>query len=268
MSRRLVLALVVLAGGIAAGCASLIGVPDDTPSFCSQNTGHSFCADFDIGAPGWTQAVNFGSGQLGVEPSDAAPSPPNIVDLSAQAVPPEGGTSVAAFYASFDGGFSSLHIEAQMLFTGKDGQAFGGPTGIFVISDSAGGCVIAAAEQTGARVSIGGIPIPGDLCTDIINGTVSGSGDGGGGAALLRNSTPIGTLFLGAWQQVAIDVTVNPTGGGTLTMTSGPTGNPKLTIPPTIFPPDGTPSVIFSNASQPGANATDIQIDNVTIDVH
>ena len=50
--KRSVWALVAGAG-VCAGCATLLSIPNDTPSFCAQpaNQGHAYCEDFDVGDP-------------------------------------------------------------------------------------------------------------------------------------------------------------------------------------------------------------------------
>jgi hypothetical protein len=97
---------------VCAGCATVLAIPNDTPSFCAEpaNQGHAYCEDFDVGDPStrWSFAEQSGDSTYAIEPLGL--SPPNCVDLATPAQP-AGSGSVAGFDKEFDDStFVGLHI--------------------------------------------------------------------------------------------------------------------------------------------------------------
>ena len=143
--------MLLAAAGIGAGCASVLAIPNDTPSFCGQpaNQGHAYCEDFDVGDPSsrWTFAEATNSATYMVAPSDR--SPPNLLDLSAPMVP-DGGTALAGFTKEFDDStFVGLHIEADIRFVTQGGAPITANGGFLLVVDKNGGGCIGLGVQSG-----------------------------------------------------------------------------------------------------------------------
>ena len=264
MSRPLTLSLLVA----VAGCASVIGIPNDTPSFCAQpaNQGHAYCEDFDVGDP--TTRWTYATGAWALKPSDD--SPPNLIDLSAKAVPVDSDDSVVTgFDKEFtDVPFGALHVEADVRFV-SSGAAVDGTTGIVLITNTGGGCV-AVAASSGSITAIG-LPTAA-ACTTLVGGGGEPPGDAGKDAGPGPNMQVLGPLPpANQWFHMVIDVTPSAKGDGSgtfmLAVEGVPTGYTALQVPPGALNSTGHPLVGFSTAPRPGTAATDVQYDNVTMDL-
>jgi hypothetical protein len=266
--RRLV-ALSVL--GVAVGCASVLGLPNDTASFCArqENHGHSYCEDFDIGDPStrWTYAFALGDASWSLQPSDA--SPPNLIALSSPGVPAEAGSALTGFDKEFtDASFGGVHVEADMRLVPSQGNDLGGATGFLLITDKAGGCVALnfSPQGTGA-FALQTAEICALLTTTHASVLDGGGADGGAFVGAILGPLPPRN----SWFHIIVDVKPdsNGTGSGTLTINvvGEPTGYISLAIQAGTLTPTGTPLVGFSNAAQPGSSPLDVEYDNVTIDL-
>jgi hypothetical protein len=266
-------ALVVGVAGVA--CASVLNIPDDTVSWCSSHTGHTYCEDFDLGDPLSRMSYHaaLGGSTLAIAPSDD--SPPNLLDLQTPAVGPTG-TSLAGYDEEFDSsGFGPMHIEADMRIV-THGRGFNGAVGFLLISDKLGGCIGVALEQGHVGAVQAGDP---DACSALLgsggtglmgagSAVDGGEGSGDGGAPL--TNTLLGSLPpTDQWFHIKADVAPSGDGSGTFTfdVVGQLAGYAPLTVQKGTLNPAGTPLIGFSAAGLPGSAAAELQYDNITIDL-
>jgi hypothetical protein len=259
-----------LAGLACVACASVLGIPNDTASFCSSNTGHTYCEDFDLGDPLSPSRMSYhaalGGAQLSIAPSDD--SPPNLIDCKSPGVG-SGGPTLAGFDKEFDDlKFGAIHIEADMRIV-TSGKGLHGQAGFLIVSDKQGGCVGVALGPQG----IGAVTYdtPGG-CGALVMGA-GGGGDaatgGDGGAGPLHGFG--GVPPLDQWNHIKADVTPSRSGDGSGTFTFDVVGelagNTPLMLAPKTLTASGAPLVGFSAAGiGPGAEV-ELQFDNITVDV-
>ena len=270
MKRRWLVATAVVTCAAGVACANVLGIPNATASWCSVNTGHTYCEDFDLGDPLSRMSFHAATGgaSLTIAPSDD--SPPNLLDLKTPALGPTG-SSLAGYDEEFDNSqFGALHIEADMrIVTG--GRGFKGSIGFMLISDKQGGCIGLAMEPPGLGAVTAGDPYS---CGALVssNGMVtidaSGGGADGGGMMITRlGSVPP----LDQWDHLKIDVVPSPAGDGSGTLTIDVVGQlagyATLLIPVHTLTPTGTPLIGFSAAGLASTGEAEIQYDNVTVDV-
>lgn len=265
----LVLTLVV--GGAGVACASVLNIPNDTPSWCSVNTGHTYCEDFDLGDPlsRMTFHTATGGAQLTIAPSDD--SPPNLLDLQTPAVGASG-SALAGYDEEFDSAqFGTIHIEADLRIV-THGQHFKGAVGFLLISDKQGGCIGVAMSPQG----IGAVTVVNPYACSTLIGTngmpvdvdAGDTADGGNSmmATLLGNLPPVDQ-----WVHIKADVVPSSKGDGSGTFTLDVVGQlagyAPLPIAPGTLAPSGTPLVGFSAAGLPGSGGAELQYDNITVDL-
>jgi hypothetical protein len=257
---------------VVIGCASVLGIPNDSPSFCArpENRSHAYCEDFDVGDPAarWTYVFALGSSSWALKSSDD--SPPNLIALSSQDIAADGGSAVVGFDKEFtDAGFGGVHIEADMRLVTAQGSAFDGAAGFLLVTDKQGGCVALNFSPQG----IGAFAIvTSEACSALTTTHASSVPDAGP-----DGESPVVAAVLGplpprnSWFHVVIDVTPDGSGQGsgtlTLNVVGEPTGYKPLPIAKGTLVPGGDPLVGFSNAAQPGSNAIEVDYDNVTIDL-
>ncbi len=270
--KRVWLAVAPVVGVAGVACASVLNIPNDTPSWCSVNTGHTYCEDFDLGDP--LSRMSFhaatGGGQLTIAPSDD--SPPNLLDLKTPALGPTG-SSLAGYDEEFDDSqFGALHIEADMRIV-THGGGFKGNIGIMLISDKQGGCIGLAMEPGG----IGAVTVDSPYaCGSLIgsNGMQvmvdAGSATGDGGESMV--ATRLGDVPpVDQWLHLKVDVVPSATGDGsgmfTIDVVGQLAGYAPLPIPPKTLTPTGTPLVGFSVAGLASTGDAELQYDNITVDL-
>jgi hypothetical protein len=254
---------------LALGCASLIGLPDGSPSYCArpQNQGHTYCEDFDVGDPStrWSFAFNFGPTRWSLAPSDD--SPPNLIALTSASIPLDAGSALVGFDKELtDAGFGALHVEADMRLLTPDGAAPEGRIGFLLITDKAGGCMALNFLPTG----VGAIALVSpEICADLTTTqplTLDGLGPDSGVLERVLGPLPV----LDQWFRMVVDVTPDESADGSGTLVFNiigvPTGYVSLPIAPGTLTASGAPLVGFSNAAQPGNGAVTVEFDNVTID--
>jgi hypothetical protein len=265
--------MLLAAAGIGAGCASVLAIPNDTPSFCGQpaNQGHAYCEDFDVGDPSsrWTFAEATNSATYMVAPSDR--SPPNLLDLSAPMVP-DGGTALAGFTKEFDDStFVGLHIEADIRFVTQGGAPITANGGFLLVVDKNGGGCIGLGVQSGP-------PLPQPMIGAYIfaqgggcSALTSGGGGGGMGAGGLKNG--VGSAPApNTWSHIVVIVTPDPLrndGSGKLTFNIE--GQPGAFMPVPLFAGTlgggGIPLVGFASEVNGPSGPLEVQFDNITIDL-
>lgn len=260
------------AGLAAAGCASVLGIPSDSPSFCAQsaNQGHAYCEDFDVGDAGsrWTFAEVIGNGAAyGVQASDR--SPPNLLDMKVGGVP-EGGAALAGFDKEFDDStFVGLHIEADVRFVAQDDAGLTGQGGFLLITDKSGGCIglgVGARDSTHPVAGIGAIVFAKATACSLLTG--GGGGDVGGvpSQTFLTTVPPTDT-----WSHVVVVVAPGAGGDGSGTLTFNivgqPASSPTVPLPPGTLPPNGIPLVGFAAQTSGPSGPFEVQFDNITIDL-
>jgi hypothetical protein len=269
---------------VVAGCASILGIPSDSPSFCArpENQGHDYCEDFDVGdALGRVgpNVVSSGQAKMSIEPSDA--SPPNLIDFLAQAAGPDGGHEVVGYYKTWNKPFVGLRIDADMKLLTQGTGRLAAPYGFMLIGSSPGACLGLAAFPwpSDAGWPLGtpvfsGILVPQATggCESLValggNGTaLGGIGSGGGGGDAGPPQLPPIVPVLDNWFHLTIQIAPSSggDGSGVLLLRAG-LSSQQLALPKGTVPSTGLPIVGFAAAPQSGT-AEEVQIDNVTIDV-
>jgi hypothetical protein len=263
---------VVLGVGLAvAGCASVLGIPNDSPSFCAQpaNQGHAYCEDFDVGDAGarWTFAETIGNGAAyGLQPSDD--TPPNLLDMSVGGVP-EGGAAVAGFDKEFDDStFVGLHIEADVRFVSQGDAGATAQGGFLLITDKSGGCIglgVGARDATHPVAGIGAVVFSKATACSLLTG--------GGGPS---DVAPAQTFLTTApqpdkWFHAVVVVAPAASGDGSGTLTFNivgqPESSPTIPLPPGTLVPTGIPLVGFAAQTNGPSGSFEVQFDDVTIDL-
>jgi hypothetical protein len=257
---------------LGVGCAGVLGIPDDTPSFCAQpaNQGHAYCEDFDVGDPTtrWTYAEATGGATYSIEGSDR--SPPSLLDMSAPAVP-KGSSALAGMDVEFDNStFVGLHIEADVRFVTQGGAALSANGGFMLIVDKSGGCVglgVGVGLVPGAPAMIGSIIYPEPTACSALTG-------GGGGTT---TGPPIQKTITtapapNAWFHLVVLVAPDPTGApgaGTLgfNIVGQPGSTPTVPLPAGTLVSTGIPLVGFAAEVNGMSGPLEVQFDNITIDL-
>jgi hypothetical protein len=258
-------AFVPLAGA-AAGCAGVLGIPNDSPSFCArpENQGHAYCEDFDVGDPStrWTFANASAGASWTLQPSDR--SPPNLLDLSAPAS--GAGGSVAGFDKEFDdASFVGVHIEADVRFRTNGAPLTGG--GFLIIVDKQGGCIGMALRPDGIGAAVS---------ADAWGCSALTPGPGGGGAP--DGGAPLTTLTVShrspppdTWLHLKVVVTPSAKNDGsgqlTLDVQGATVPSTPVPIPVGTLTPSGAPLIGFAAAVNGAGPPFEAQFDNITIDL-
>jgi hypothetical protein len=256
---------------LCAGCASVLGIPDDTPSFCAkpENQGHAYCEDFDVGdaTTRWTFGT-MSDATYAVQPGSDR-SPPNLLDLSAPAVA-QGSSALAGFTQEFDGtSFVGLHIEADVRFVTQNGAALSANGGFMILVDkNGGGCIglgLGAGASTGAT-AIGAVVFArGDGCSALTSGNGMATATGGQQVPLGSAPAPNG------WFHVVVIATPDAARDGSGKLTFNIVGQPSAFQPVPLLPgtldPSGIPLVGFAAEVNGPSGPLEVQYDNITIDL-
>lgn len=256
----------LVGAGLLTACASVLGIPNDTASFCASNPGHDYCEDFDIGDAGsrWTFAETFGGATIAVAPSDL--SPPNLIDLSTPSQP-EGGSGLAGFTREFDQSpFTGVHVEMDMRFVTQPGQPVKTNGGILIVVDKSGGCIgIGLGTFPGGGSGLGAVIFPEPTACSALTGGGQGPSQPPQGGVLA--ATPPANQ----WFRVVMIVTPDPSGNGAGTLSFDVVGQPGsvpvIPIPAGTLPATGTPLVGFASEVNGPSDGLEVQYDNVTIDL-
>jgi len=264
--------VLLAAAVVGAGCASVLGLPDGTLSFCSQsaNQGHAYCEDFDVGDPStrWTFAEGTGGGAYAVAPGGE--SPPNLLDMSAPAQ--SGKTSaLAGFDKEFDDStFVGLHIEFDVRFVTPGGAPLTSTGGFLLIVDKSGGCIgiqASPAPDGGPGAGISAIVFQQPTSCSALTGGGPGTAAGPGIITQITAAPSPNT-----WAHVVVVVAPDPKGlPGAGTLTFNIEGQPSS---PTAVPlvggtliAAGIPLVGFAAEVNGPGGAFEVQYDNITIDL-
>jgi len=258
--------------GIGAGCASVLGIPDGTLSFCAQpaNQGHAYCEDFDVGDPStrWTYVTTSNGAAYALEPSDE--SPPNLLDMTA---PAQAGktTALAGFDKEFDDStFVGLHIEAEVRFVTPGGAPLTANGGFLLIVDKSGGCI---GLGVGPAAAPGGAPVIGAIVSPQPTACSALTGGGTGMGNVLLTQTLVTTVpALNSWLHIVVDVApdrAGVSGAGTLTfnIVGQPGSAPTVTLPAGTLVASGIPLVGFAAEVNGPSGPLEVQFDNITIDL-
>jgi len=281
---------------VVTGCASILGIPSDSPSFCAspENQGHDYCEDFDVGnallrvGPGVEQRL---PSTINLQPSDK--SPPNLIDFKAPALPADGGTpaELAGYYEEFpDTEFVGLRVDADIRFVTQNGAPLTANGGFLLVGNSQGACVglglgqvpagipnsplpagtavlglIVVAPQSGGCSSLTGLsgkPVTGPTSDGGI-----GSDDGGVQGTVFLQAPAPNTWFHLRVQAIPDDRIANKGSQILLTLTPGLNTIPPFNLPSGSLPRTGTPLVGFASEINAPSGPLEVQFDNVTIDV-
>lgn len=275
----------------AAGCASVIGIPDRSLAWCLQpeHTGHAFCEDFDHANPtaDWSYAPTSpaGTSRTFVASDDGSPNA-NAMDTLVEPLA-VGATNFSGLEQSFTSQvFGKVTIGVDVRVT--QFQSMTDPTtqlgtgaGFLLLSDvvtqSAMGpseCIgLSLASVNPQQVAIAVILVPnsGD-CLTVNNvmgdaGTAM-SGDDGGATSMpdVPVPNPLANVFLDQWFRLTMTVTRMSDGSGTIDF--------RVPAASSMAPPpipagslsEGYPSVaIGTDVTGPSGNI-EVQFDNVTVD--
>lgn len=270
---------------LVAGCASIIGIPSGSASFCAraENQGHDYCEDYDVGDPlgriPATDRAQQGSSTMTIQSSDD--SPPNLIDFLAHGTDADAAVhAVAGYYKTFTKKFVGLRLDADLEIVTHGGTLAGG-AGFLLVGSSPGAC-LGFAVLPGSQV---GLPPDKALFTAIY--VPQGAGGCGSLVALGAGGLPLGAIGMGdagmadagaqpsivlvpaldQWFHVTVQVQPDPggTGAGILLLRAG-LSSTQLAMPPGTVPPDGQPIVGLASAPT-SAFVEEMKFDNVTIDV-
>jgi hypothetical protein len=262
----------VAVAGVVGGCASVLAIPDGTPSFCAQpaHQGHTYCEDFDVGDAGarWTFAEAIGGAAYAIEPS--TDSPPNLLDLSTPAQT-DGGSGLAGFTKEFDDStFVGLHIEADVRFVTPGGAAIDASGGFLLIVDkNGGGCIGIGVAPSGpnGKPSIGAFVFAqGAGCSALTSG--GGASSAVGGHQVFIGDAPAPNT----WSHIVVVATpdaVKRDGSGTLTFNieGAPAAFQPVPLALATLVSTGIPLVGFASEVNGPSGALEVQFDDITIDL-
>ena len=264
--------IVLAVAAAAVGCATVLAIPNDTPSFCAQpaNQGHAYCEDFDVGDAGsrWTFAEATDGSAYSVQPGGF--SPPNLLDMSSP-MEPDGGGALVGFTKEFDDStFVGLHIEAEVRFVTQNNAPITAQGGFLLIVDkNGGGCIGLGTGPSGpnGKPSIGAFVFAqGAGCSALTSG-------GGGGSMLGGRQVYVGDAPQpNTWVHIKVIATPDATkndGSGTLTFNIE--GQPGAFIPVPLLlgtlVAGGVPLVGFAAEVNGPSGPLEVQYDNITIDL-
>jgi hypothetical protein len=265
--------LLFAAGAVVVGCASVLGIPQGTPSYCAQsaNQGHAYCEDFDVGDPStrWTFAEANNGAAYAVQPGGL--SPPNLLDMSAP-TEGDGGAALAGFTKEFDDStFVGLHIEADMrIVTPNDAPITASGGFLLIVDKNGGGCIGIGVAPRGpdGKPNFGAFVFAqGAGCSALTsNGTNPSTAAGGKNYPLGDAPAP------NTWFHIVVVATPNAKlddGSGTLTFNVEGQPNAFLPVPLMLetLAPAGIPLVGFASEVTGPSGALEIQYDNITIDL-
>jgi hypothetical protein len=257
---------------VAAGCASVLGIANDTPSFCAQpaNQGHAYCEDFDVGDPTtrWTYVTANGGATYTIGPPGL--SAPNLLDMSAPAQPGKT-TALVGFDKEFDDStFVGLHIEADVRFVTQGNAPLEANGGFLLIVDKSGGCVgigLSAAGDGGVPAGIGAqVAQESTACSALTGGNPGMGGSSLTGTVITAAPPP------NAWFHLVVVVAPDPTGlpgAGTvsLNIVGQPTSPPVVHLVAGTLVASGIPLVGFAAEVNGVSGPLEVQYDNITIDL-
>jgi hypothetical protein len=264
--RRAVVFAGVAAVVAAAGCATVLSIPDGTPSYCASNPGHDYCEDFDVGDAGsrWTFAETTGGATMSLEPSDR--SAPNLLDLTCPSQP-LGSSGLAGFTREFDQStFAGVHVEADVRIVTDDGEPPKAKGGILLVVDKSGGCIgIGLGTFPGGGSGLGAVIFPEATACSALTGSGPGATSQPEGGTLASTPAP------NQWFHVVLVVTPDPSGNGAGTLSFDIVGQPSsvapVAIPAGTLVPNGIPLVGFAAEVNGPSDGLEVQYDNVTIDL-
>lgn len=270
---------------VVTGCASILGIPSDSPSFCAraENQGHDYCEDYDVGdvlgrIPESARAQQ-GNATITVQPSDD--SPPNLIDFVAHGTDPDAGVhAVAGYFKTFARNFVGLRVETDLKIVTQNGT-LGGIGGFLLVGASPGACLGFAVVPG----SYAGLPPDKAVFTAVY--VPQGAGGCGSLVALGAGGLPLGGMGMGdggmpdagaappvvivpaldQWFHLTVQIEPDPSGsgGGILLLRAG-LSSQQLAMPAGTVPPDGQP--IVGMASAPSTPfVEEMKFDNMTIDV-
>ncbi len=257
---------------VAVGCASVLGIPGDTPSFCAQpaNQGHAYCEDFDVGDAGsrWTFAEKSDGSTYSVQPGGE--SPPNLLDMTSP-MEPDGGSGLAGFTKEFDDSkFVGLHIEADVRFVTPNDAPLTAVGGFLLIVDKNGGGCIGVGTAPGGpngKPSIGAFVFAqGAGCSALTSG--GGPSSMLGGRQVYVGDAPQPNTWVHMVVIATPDAAKND-GSGTLSFNIE--GQPGAFMPVPLvlgtLVSGGVPLVGFAAQVNGPSGAFEVQYDNITIDL-
>lgn len=268
---------------VVTGCASILGIPSDSPSFCArtENQGHDYCEDYDVGdalarIPEMNRAEQ-GNASMTIQPSDE--SPPNLIDFVAHGADPDAGMHpVAGYFKTFAKKFVGLRVDADVKIVTQNGT-LGGIGGFMLVGSSPGACLGFAVVPG----SYAGLPPDKAVFTAVY--VPQGAGGCGSLVALGAGGMPLGGVGMGdagvidgggtptvvivpaldQWFHLTLQVQPAADGGGVLLLRAG-LSSQQMAMPPGTVPADGQP--IVAVASAPGSPFfEEVKVDNFTVDV-
>jgi hypothetical protein len=291
MQRTLVIPLAFAALVAAAGCASLLGVPDPSLEWCQQpGNQHDFCEDFDhTNAFGnWPASPMPPPGtSRGLAPGKSLPY---ALDTVVDALP-DGASAYTGLETFFSQPFNDVKVNvdirvAQISFTTTPpitGAGFLLLADSNVMANQPSLCIGLGFAPSGvsATVDLALFLVPNSTnCVTVNNlpaadaGTTAADDDAGASdddAALPINPTPyiVGEIYLESWTHIALEVQRNNDGSGAITFAAIPNQGGGVTVP--TLPPNslgaGVPELgIATDVTGPSVGPWEVQFDNVTVD--
>lgn len=286
---------------VVTGCASILGIPSDSPSFCDrpENQGHDYCEDYDVGnalervGPDTVPPAGAPSAgaTMAIEPSDA--SPPNLIDFVAQAMPAGANHEVSGYYKTWNKPFVGLRLDADVRFVLHAAPTLTGIYGFMLIGSAPGACLGLAAYPwpCDAGLPYGattffGLYVPQGMqgCNSLValGGGGGGNGDAGMGIGALCASASSGfsaaglpggsglPAFLqvpGDWFHLTVQIAPRLGGAAAVLLRVGGLSSQTGVLPPGSVPSEGLPIVGIASAPSTPDTSEEVQFDNVTVDI-
>jgi hypothetical protein len=264
--------------GVAAGCASIIGIPERTAEWCLQppQNGHAFCDDFDHADAESQWSVGTGPGP-GVRRTyvPTGETAPNALDLQVDPLD-AGDFNVTAIEKDFPSQtFGHVHVEADVKFV-HDGMAtvnnVSTGLGFLLLELKPSVCIGVGLSPPGIALVV----VTNSLdCTTAGNSTPDSGFTAGspitlpdGGTGYNTATIVSGTPEFNAWLHFVIDVRRGSDGSGAVNFEfTGPGSLPPPQIPAGALPETGVTALALAASVTGPSGLIDIQFDNVTVDI-
>jgi hypothetical protein len=283
MTARRALLSVALAALSAAGCASILNIPDRTLKWCDQSgNAHDFCEDFDHADAGGAWSPPVVSPQTTVTYVPSTQSPPNALDTSVAPLADAGESQLAAIAKAFPTrSFGHVVVEADIRIVQANFQTAGDLTtgaGFLLLADQPSMCIglVATPPVTGLpnTVGIGLVYVPNNPnCVTVGNllldaGAQPATAEGGAVPSPLPTVTPtiVTQAFIGLWTHFKLDVVRNASDGSGTVALSAAAGAGNAPPLPSGSLGDGHPVLGLATTVTGPSGIFEAQFDNVTVD--
>jgi hypothetical protein len=263
MHSRILAVSALIALAVAAGCASILSIPDRQAEWCDRpENAHAFCDDFDHTDAGglWATNATPGASARFVGSSDTAP---NAVDLSTAALA-LGAPTVVGMFRQFTGAFGHVRVALDVRFIQVDLAAEGGLASEvgFLLLEQQGFCLGAVLTPDGVGLVMRARSTDCTSVVDLPVGARSIKDDAG--LPVYTNVGPVPAM--NQWLHFILDVKRKPDGSGAVAFSFNYPG----VLPPPQIPAgmlnETAPAVAVATSVVGPTGRVELQFDNVTVD--